>query len=378
MSARSVALDALDRVDPGGAYANLVLPEMLERSGLEPRDRHFATELVYGTTRMRRACDHLVDRFLTRDVEPRVRNALRLGAYQLHFLASPPHAAVGETVGVAPRSARGLVNAVLRRVATTSVSWPDDATRLSYPDWVVDRLTADLGAEAAVGALEVMNTAPEVTERADGYVHDLASQWVAEAVDAGPGDRVADLCAAPGGKATLMAASGASVVAADRRPSRARLVVRNVRSAHPIPVLVADGARPPFPAASFDRVLVDAPCSGLGTLRRRPDARWRIDDDAPERLADLQRALVDAAVPLLRPGGVLVYSVCTLTDAETVAIDDHLAASHPELEPMPTPSEPWSPLGRGARLLPQAAGTDGMYLLRLRALGQPGPEHPRD
>jgi 16S rRNA (cytosine967-C5)-methyltransferase len=378
MSARSVALEALDRIDPGGAYANLVLPELLERSGLEARDRHFATELVYGTTRMRRACDHLVDRFLTRDVEPRVRNALRLGAYQLQFLGQPPHAAVGETVGVAPRAARGLVNAVLRRVASTPVTWPDDATRLSYPDWVVDRLAADLGAEAAVGALEVMNTAPEVTERADGYVQDLASQWVAEAVDAGPGDRVADLCAAPGGKATLLAATGASVVAADRRPSRARLVVRNVRAEHPIPVLVADAARPPFPPARFDRVLVDAPCSGLGTLRRRPDARWRIDDDAPDRLADLQRTMVDAAVPLLRPGGVLVYSVCTLTDAESVAIDEHLAATHPELEPLPVPGDPWSPLGRGARLLPQAAGTDGMYLLRLRAPGPPRPEHPRD
>lgn len=361
-----MALEALDRIDPGGAYANLVLPELLERSGLEARDRHFATELVYGTTRMRRACDHLVDRFLTRDVEPSVRNALRLGAYQLHFLSSPPHAAVGETVGVAPRAARGLVNAVLRRVATTPVTWPDDATRLSYPDWVVDRLTADLGAEAAAGALEVMNTAPEVTERADGYVQDLASQWVAEALDAGPGDRVADLCAAPGGKATLLAATGASVVAADRRRSRARLVVRNVRAEHPIPVLVADAANPPFAPGTFDRVLIDAPCSGLGTLRRRPDARWRIDDDAPVRLAELQRAIVDAAVPLLRPGGVLVYSVCTLTDAESVAIDDHLAATHPELEALPRLEGRWRPHGRGALLLPQAAGTDGMYVLRLR------------
>src|SRR5690606_29928641 len=176
--ARLVALDALDRIDPGGAYANILLLEVLERSGLEARDRHFVTELVYGTTRMRRACDHLVDRFLTRDLDPRVRNALRLGAYQLHFMASAPHAAVGETVAVAPRAARGLVNAVLRRVATTPVTWPDEATRLSYPDWVVERLTADLGEDAAIAALEVMNEAPPVTERADGYVQDLASQWV--------------------------------------------------------------------------------------------------------------------------------------------------------------------------------------------------------
>lgn len=365
-TARALALDALDRIDPGGAYANLVLPEMLRRSSLAPRDRHFTTELVYGTTRMRRACDFLVDRFLTRDLEPRVRNALRLGAYQLQWLGMAPHAAVGETVEVAPKAARGLVNAVLRRVASTPVSWPDDATRLSYPDWVVDALVADLGAVEAVAALEVMNTAPEVTERSDGYVQDLASQWVAEAVGAQPGERVADLCAAPGGKATLLAATGACVVAADIRKSRVGLITANARADHPLSVLAADAARPPLRPGSLDRVLIDAPCSGLGTLRRRPDARWKIDAAAPARLAAVQRSMVDAAADLVRPGGLLVYSVCTLTDAESIAVDDHLAATHPDLAAEPPPDEPWQPHGRGARLLPHAAGTDGMYLLRLR------------
>src|SRR3546814_7135686 len=129
---------------------------------------------------MRRACDFLVDRFLTRDLDPRVRNALRLGAYQLHMLGRAPHAAVGETVGVAPKAARGLVNAVLRRVADNPVVWPDDATRLSYPDWVVDALTTDLGHADALAALEVMNTTPPVTERADRYTKDLPSPWVAD------------------------------------------------------------------------------------------------------------------------------------------------------------------------------------------------------
>lgn len=365
-SARALALDALDRIDPGGAYANLLLPEMLERSGLAARDRHFATELVYGTTRMRRACDLLVDRFVSRELDPRVRNTLRLGAYQLHFLAMAPHAAVGETVEVAPKAARGLVNAVLRRVADHPVVWPDDATRLSYPDWVVERLVADLGAEDATGALEVMNTAPSVTERADGYVQDLASQWVAEALGAQRGERVADLCAAPGGKATLLAATGAQVWASDVRPGRLSLVTANVRPTHPLHVLAADATHPPYPPASFDRVLLDAPCSGLGTLRRRPDARWRIEAEGIDRLAALQARLVDAAADLVRPGGVLAYSVCTLTDAETITVDEHLAATRPDLVAEPTPPEPWTPHGRGARLLPQAAGTDGMYLLRLR------------
>jgi 16S rRNA (cytosine967-C5)-methyltransferase len=365
-SARALALDALDRIDPGGAYANLLLPELLERSGLEQRDRHFATELVYGTTRMRRACDLLVDRFLTRAVEPRVRNALRLGAYQLHHLGLAPHAAVGETVEVAPRPARGLVNAVLRRVAEHPVAWPDEATRLSYPDWIVERLIADLGAEDALAALARMNEAPPVTEREDGYVQDRASQWVAEAVAAQPGERVADVCAAPGGKALLLAAAGGRVVAADVRPSRAALVQANARGRASLGVVVADGTAPPFPPASFDRVLVDAPCSGLGVLRRRPDARWRIEPAAVARLAEVQGRLVDAAVALVRPGGLLVYSVCTLTKAEGPGIDAHLAAAHPELEPLPPPESQWQPAGRGARLLPQAADTDGMYLLRLR------------
>jgi 16S rRNA (cytosine967-C5)-methyltransferase len=363
VTARALALDALDRVERDGAYANLVLPELLNRTGLAPRDRHFATELVYGTTRMRRACDFLVDRFLTRDLDLRVRNALRLGAYQLHFLQMAPHAAVGETVEVAPKAARGLVNAVLRRVATNPVIWPDDATRLSYPDWIVARLVADLGADDAMAALEVMNTAPPVTERADGYVQDLASQWVAEAVGAKPGERVADLCAAPGGKATALAATGATVIAADIRRARVGLIRAN---APDLAVLAADAAQPPFAPASFDRVLVDAPCSGLGTLRRRPDARWRVDAASPERLAAVQRSFVDAAIPLLRPGGTLAYSVCTLTNAETRAIDDHLATAFPALVPVDPPGAPWTPHGRGSRLLPQSAGTDGMYLLRLR------------
>lgn len=364
--ARAVALDALERIDPGGAYANLLLPEVLARTGLAPRDRHFVTELVYGTTRMRRACDFLVDRFLMRALDSRVRNALRLGAYQLHFLAMAPHAAVGETVEAAPKAARGLVNAVLRRVADNPVIWPDEATRLSYPDWVVDTLVRDLGEADAIAALEVMNTAPPVTERADGYVQDLASQWVAAAVEAQPGERVADLCAAPGGKATMMAGSGASVVAADVREGRVGLVAGNSRPGTRLHVLAADAARPPFAPGTFDRVLIDAPCSGLGTLRRRADARWRLDPAAPSRLQSVQSAIVDGAVDLVRPGGRLVYSVCTLTEAETTAIADHLATTRPDLVPEPVPDGPWQPHGTGARLLPQTADTDGMFLLRLR------------
>ncbi|MCU1352959.1 MAG: putative rRNA methyltransferase [Acidimicrobiales bacterium] len=368
--ARRVAVEALVRIDQDGAYANLLLPKLLARSGLGPRDRAFVTELVYGTTRMQRACDWLVDRFALRELDPPVRAALRLGAYQLAFLGTPPHAAVSATVAVVPRKVRGLVNAVLRRIAEADPAWPSDAVRLSYPDAVVERLTADLGAEAALAALEAMNERAPVTERADGYVQDLASQWVVDLVGARPGDRVLDLCAAPGGKATALAGVGALVVAADLRPSRVNLIASNIERlgipAGQVGLAVADALRPPFRPAAFDHVLADAPCSGIGSLRRRPDARWRIDAATIDRLALLQRDLLDQAVPLVRPGGTLTYSVCTLTAAETVDVAAHVAAAHPDLEPLPAPGAPWIPAGSGALLLPGAADTDGMAIFRWR------------
>ena len=305
-----------------------------------------------------------MSRYALGDLDDTVRAALRVGTFQLRFLGTPPHAAVSATVEVVPRKARGLVNAVLRKIAAADDAWPSDAVRLSYPDWVVARLIDDLGEEQAVVALSSMNGAATTTERADGYIQDPASRWVADAVGAQPGDLVLDLCAAPGGKATALAGDGATVVAADQREKRAGLVAGNaVRvglEPEQLSVVVADGTRPPFASGSFDRVLVDAPCSGLGSLRRRPDARWRIDAAAPERLAALQRSLLDAAAPLVRPGGTLTYSVCTLTKAETTGVATAFAEDHPDWEPVAAPGAPWTPWGSGALLLPQAAETDGM------------------
>lgn len=371
-SPRHSAFEALRRIEEG-AYANLAVPGILGRSGFAERDRAFVTELVYGTTRMRRACDWLVERFLFRDVDPDVRIALRLGAYQLVFLQTPPHAAVGETVGLVRGPARGLVNAVLRKVAAAGSpaagEWPDAATRLSYPDWIVDHLTRDLGEQAALTALEQMNQPGEVTERADGYVQDESSQQVAGFVEFEPGGRVADVCAAPGGKATLMAQRGPALVAAgDIHPSRATLVDGNAGrlGQRTVATYLGDGRALPLRLESFDAVLVDAPCSGLGVLRRRPDARWRIQPGDVADLVRLQRDLLLAAADVVRPGGSIVYSVCTLTSEETASVDGWLARSRPDLVPVPPPGDPWERVGRGARLLPQAIGSDGMYVLRLR------------
>ena len=265
------------------------------------------------------------------------------------------------------------MNAVLRRVADGAVDWPDDPTRLSYPDWLVERLVADVGHDDALAALETMNEPPEVTERADGYVQDRASQWVAELVESQPGERIADVCAAPGGKATAM---HGTVIASDASFTRAGLVRENARRTKASTLVVtADARRPPYPTGSFDRVLVDAPCSGLGVLRRRPDARWRIDAAAIERLSVLQREILDGAIPLLRDGGTLVYSVCTMTNAETIGVDEWLADAHPELEALPRPGEPWHAHGRGGLLLPHVAGTDGMAVFRYRLYALRGADH---
>jgi len=360
-------LRALSEIEHG-AYANLALPKLLDGSTLATRDRAFVTELVYGTTRMRRACDFLVDRYINREVDAETRAALRLGAYQLHFLKTPAHAAVAATVDASPPRSAGFVNAVLRKVATNPPDWPDLATELSYPDWIVDRLAKDLGRADALAALRKMNEPPTVSERADGYIQDEASQFVAAAVDAQPSDLIADLCAAPGGKATAL---DGFVAASDVNPIRTRLVAENVRrlNSSNVAPLVADGRRPPYPPHTFDRVLLDAPCSGLGVLRRRPDARWRIQPSDVTDLVALQRDLLDAALAIAKPGGVVVYSVCTLTLAESAGIDKWLAETRPDAVPLPPPGPPWQPFGRGARLLPQAADTDGMYLLRVTVGG---------
>lgn len=426
---RVLALDALVRIEDG-AYAHVLLPAMLRGPGgsrLEDRDRAFVTDLVYGAVREQRRLDDLAARVSKRPVrrlDPPVRAALRLGAYQL-LHGIPEHAAVSETVdAIAARSprARGYVNATLRALARLGPPWPEaeaDAVALSYPDWLVDRLVHDLGTEDASAALAAMNEPPAVTLRTsapddvevelqaggarvergrlmpdalvvrgvgdpavlpavrDGRAtpQDQASQAVVAVLAPEAGERVADVAAGPGGKATAIAervGPGGAVVALDADTGRLRLVAEARRrlaltNLHPV---AADGRTLPLCARRFDRVLLDAPCSGLGALRRRPDARWRVTEHSITELAFLQRALVLAAAQLVRPGGTLVYSVCTLTRAETIEIDAWAEHTLVDLTALAPPPPPWRPHGRGALLLPQDAGTDGMFVLALRRPGK--------
>ena len=420
-SARDVARRVLVRVDDG-AYSNLVLPEALRRTSLRDRDRAFATDLVYGTLRAQRRLDARLAPHSHRpldQLDSAARAALRLGAYQLERGVAS-HAAVGETVAVAPARVRGYVNAVLRALAATGPPWPalaSEGEELSYPDWVLQRLDADLGVDDARGALLAQNEPPVLTLRpnvrrldvaslatelqtggattiagtvvpdavavravgdprtlpavAEGRAtpQDQSSQAVVNLVGAAPGDRVLDVAAAPGGKATGLGERVAhgTVVAVDVHAGRLALVGTAARrlgleNVHPV---LADGRVQPVAAASMDRVLVDPPCSGLGVLRRRPEARWRVGEPT-EGLLALQRDLVVHAVAALRPGGRLVYSVCTLTRAETVdVVDAAVAVLGTTVTVLPPPSLPWKPWGGGALLLPQAAGTDGMFVAAL-------------
>jgi 16S rRNA (cytosine967-C5)-methyltransferase len=207
---------------------------------------------------------------------------------------------------------------------------------------------------------------------------DQASQAVAAAVGAQPGERILDMAAAPGGKATAMAEAmndDGLVLATDLRAGRAALVrdAAHRLGLQAVQVLAADGRHLPL-RGLFDRVLLDAPCSGLGVLRRRPEARWRLDPADIDRLAALQRELLTVAVECVRPGGLVAYCVCTLTREETLDIDAWSAEAFPSLNAVAGPGPPWRPCGRGALLLPSAAGTDGMFLLLLEAPRQPGDE----
>lgn len=423
-SARSVALDVIRRVTDEGAYSNLALARTLQRAALPERDAAFATELTYGTLRRLVPIDHALTPLLERPLEtaPKAaRAALRLGAYQLRFTRVPSHAAVSQTVALADPRHRGFVNAVLRRLSTAPVELPQGsedaavALRTGLAEWAVRELRRVLSEPAEIdeaaaalaergsltlrtntcrtsveeleraladadvrsergrlhpGSLLVVTGAPSrLPGFADGWfaVQDQASSFVVTALDPHPGERVLDVCAAPGGKtghiACLVEPEGL-VVAADVSPARLGLV-RGVleRLGVRADLLVQDGRRPAVDG-SFDRVLVDAPCSGIGSARRRPELLWRARKEELSGLARLQVGIATAAARLLRPGGRLVYSVCTFPRAETDAACDAILRRAPQLEPVPIAG----PDGRAerVRLWPHRHGCDAMFVAAFR------------
>lgn len=370
--------------------------------------------------------EQVVDRPLT-EVEPALRRILRLGVLQLWRTEVPQHAAVATSVeiarGAVPRGrakgAAGFVNGVLRNVARhleRGITWPEDpveamALRTAHPTWVVEDARARFG-ERAEAVLAADNDPPGLTLRATGdrgalveelraagleaepgllapeavrvpgadprripaveegraTPQDEASMVVAHATGVRPGDRVLDLCAGPGGKSAHLAALAGPeghVVAVELHEHRAEMVRETARRLGvEVDVRVGDARTPPLEAAErFDVVLVDAPCTGLGTGRRRPEVRWRRVPDDVDELAELQRQLLTAAARWLRPGGRLTYAVCTWTRGETDGIVESFAdeAAARELG-----------LETTRQLLPDGDATDGMFMATWESAVGPG------
>jgi 16S rRNA (cytosine967-C5)-methyltransferase len=430
--ARLAAFDLLRAVSADGAFANLVLPNLLLERGLHGRDAAFATELGYGTVRAAGVLDEIVTQAAERPVDsldPAVLDLLRLGGYQLLRTRIPPHAAVATSVDLAHATgngrAAGLVNAVLRRVGRDDwAGWTDSlaaggtvlrrlALHTAHPEWIAaafsDALAGDLAeTEAALAADDERPQThlvawPGRCDRAEllaesggepgpyspyavrmtggdpaavaavrerrAAVQDEGSQLCAVALTratiAGRDERWLDLCAGPGGKAALLAAIGAQrgarVVANELRPHRADLVTK-ATAGFDVDVRVGDG-RQLADETGFDRVLVDAPCTGLGALRRRPEARWRRDPDSIAELTALQADLLAAALRLVRPGGVLAYVTCSPHLPETLGV----VAGHDLLDARPLfPGVPQLGEGPTVQLWPHRHGTDAMFFALLR------------
>lgn len=441
--ARRAAYDVLHEVGSGDAYANLTLRRVLTDRRLDHRDAGFTTELVMGVLRQRGFLDLVLESCVDRPLaklDPRVLDVLRLGTYQVLFLSTQDFAAVNSSVDLAGdvcgSGPRGLVNAVLRKVAAADLAtWRERlrspqmnrdeklSAQYSHPAWIVAALRDSLhGDEEALSALLAINNEPptvtlaarpgrvtvpdllqldstqpgrwspwavrlgtgkpgdiaQVRTHAAG-VQDEGSQLMVQALISaevsGTDTRWLDMCAGPGGKAALLAAvasqGDARVLAVELRSARARLVQRSLRGASGVlGVVQADATAGPWLPGTFDRVLLDAPCTGLGVLRRRPEARWRRTPRDVAVLNPLQRDLLASAADALRPGGVLAYVTCSPHIAETDVIVDEFVASRDDVveesardllaDHVPLPA------GRRIRLWPHVHDTDAMFCAILR------------
>jgi 16S rRNA (cytosine967-C5)-methyltransferase len=398
---RRAAYEVVLRVFEEDAYADRAFRTAAR--ALDARDRAFAQRLAYGTVQRVRTLDHAIEtlgRRPVRKLDPPVRAALRLGAYELGYLGTAEHAAVNEGVELV-RAAKleravAFTNAVLRRltggIQGLLASLPEGALKHSYPDWIEQVWTRDFGREDALALMRAQNEPlplvvrrntrkqghvagapdPEVpnalvvgrldedaVERGLIWPQSKGSQLAGLCVGSRDGERVLDLCAAPGGKATQLAGE---VVAVEKHPGRARELEENCRrlGATNVRVVCADALDLPAELDDFDRVLVDAPCSGLGVLAARPDLRWRA-----QPLAELELALVLAGAARVKPGGVVVYSVCTLNADENEAVADASG-----LEPLPLGDE-WPQFRHPQRpefllTLPHVHATTGFFIARLR------------
>jgi 16S rRNA (cytosine967-C5)-methyltransferase len=404
--ARLAAFETLLRVFEDGAYADRAFRSIA--GGLDERDRALARRLAFGGVQRVRTLDHAIETLARRGVaklDAPVRAALRLGAYQLGFVDGVPrYAAVNESVELVRRArlerAVAFTNAVLRRLADGLPGLLDElpegtpheaALKHSYPDWVADVWWRDLGRDEALALMHAQNEPAELVVRlvrgeidgrrdddiptawhveridedalADGRIwpQSRGSQLAGLAVGARAGERTLDLCAAPGGKATMLEGEVVAVEVNEARTRELEAAVHRV-GASGVQVVRADGRDLPPELRDFDRALVDAPCSGLGVLAQRPDLRWRA-----EPLPELQLELLRAAASRVRPGGAIVYSVCTINADESEAVVDAsgLEVDQALAEEWPQFRHPRRP--EFLQTLPHVHDTAGFFVARLRA-----------
>ncbi|HUJ91558.1 MAG TPA: transcription antitermination factor NusB [Gaiellaceae bacterium] len=397
-AARRTAYEVLLRVFEQDAYADRVFRSAAR--DLDERERAFAQRLAYGAVQRVRTLDHAIEalgRRPVRKLDAPVRAALRLGAYQLGYTDTAPHAAANESVELVRRArlerAVPFTNAVMRRlvegIRPLLDALPDGPLKESYPDWIFDTWVRELGRDDALALMRAGNEPLETvvrlvrgdppkgepTDVPGAYrvdrVDDLAvaegriwpqsrgSQLAGLVVGSQDGDRVLDLCAAPGGKTTQLSGEVTAVEIDANRASELRANVAELGATN-VTVVEADGTQLPPELDGFDRALVDAPCSGLGVLSRRPDLRWRA-----EPLPELQLALLRSAAERVRPGGTIVYSVCTINAAEN---EDVVAASGLGVVSLasewPQFAHPRYP--EFLLTLPHVHGTTGFFISRLQ------------
>lgn len=431
--ARVAAFEALKEIEDG-TFSSVALAQ--QESRLSPLDRALCHELVMGVLRWQLQLDKIIQHFSERkidSIDPPVRRALRLGIYQLRFLSRvPASAAVNDAVNLVSRarvsSARPFVNAVLRRATrepdylpSANISDPIEriAIETSHPQWLIERwsrafgiehtesfawannetpvsairVVASAGAEGRVldqlrsagatlspsaiapGAWRAFGATAKMRELAEIgaiYIQDEASQLVAEVVNVQAGDRVLDLCAAPGGKTTLMAehAQAGLVLATDFSERRLSTVAQTLKlhRLSNVDLMKVDAREQlPFPIESFDRVLVDAPCSGTGTLRHNPEIRWRLKSDDIRELAQQQMQFVMNASQVVKRGGLLVYSTCSVEEEENEAVVKQFLTANDQFKQIPVTVNERILMPSGtARTWPQRDGTDGFFIASFR------------
>ncbi len=411
-SARGLALAALEQWRHGHRFADAILQHLLATSELTGSDRSFTTELFYGILRNLSLLDFWIGQLRSGSLDDRSRDLLRLGIYQLFCLNTAGHAAVFETVALAPKTSRSLVNAVLRNALRradelrAAADAADLAVRTSHPSFLIDRWTKAFGAEAAAALCDWDNqpapiyarinhlktdavafvaadntrevlpdrsnfvrltTIPaEALERGECYIQDPSTAVACELLDPQPGEAVLDACAAPGGKTAYLAErmqNRGELIACDREPARLAILSANLeRLGATVAMIVqqdwiADELAPELHRRYFDRILVDAPCTNTGVLRRRVDARWRLTRDDFARMAAEQRKILRAGGPRLKRGGTLVYSTCSLEPEENDGVVSRLLKEFPALS-----------FEEQRSVLPFRDGFDGAFASKLKRL----------